>query len=127
RQWYERQRREPELSDADRNHFARQDLRRGLGVLIMLTLAVGLVIGSRIHPFVAGQGNLMFVTVWLNMMGLIVVLFVLAIWDGLATRQYATRHRRSLARERIEMLREVLRDSESPETDYPPELEDRED
>src|SRR5258707_15391194 len=50
RQWFERQVRELELSEADRNHFSRQDLRRWLGVLLLLILAIGVLVGSRIEP-----------------------------------------------------------------------------
>ena len=42
RQWYESRARDPILSDFDRGYFARQDLRRGLGVGIMLILALGI-------------------------------------------------------------------------------------
>ncbi len=51
------------ISTAD--YFFRQDVRRGLGVAVMLMLAAGLYFGSRIPPRVAGHANLTFVQVWL--------------------------------------------------------------
>jgi len=44
-QWYERQARESDLSDRDRHYFW-QDVRRGIGVAVMLMLAAGLSIGA---------------------------------------------------------------------------------
>ena len=47
RQWYERRAREVDLSDLDRGYFFRQDVRRGLGVAVMLVLAAGFCISAR--------------------------------------------------------------------------------
>jgi hypothetical protein len=119
RQWYEQQAREPDLSDLDRAYFTRQDLRRGWGVAVMLILAAGLSIGTRIAPRVDGHGNLTFVVFWMGEIGLLAVLIVLAGIDWFATRRYALRHRRSMARERVKMLRDAIRDSakSQPEPD----------
>src|SRR5437764_11649933 len=50
RQWSERRGRDGDLTDADRSYFAWQDLRRGIGVAVLLILAVGVLVGSRIEP-----------------------------------------------------------------------------
>ena len=111
RQWYEWRARETELSELDRRYFVRQDARRGLGVAVMLVIAVGLYFGSRIPPKVAGRANLTFVEVWLAIIALIIVMLVLALVDWVATRIYARRQSRSIARERLQILRETLRQS----------------
>ena len=108
RQWYESRARDPSLSDFDRGYFARQDLRRGLGVAIMLILALGIWIGARIEPRVDGKANLVFVQAWFVISVLILILLAVALLDWLETRLYARRLRRSLARERAELLRQVF-------------------
>jgi hypothetical protein len=114
RQWQERRRREPELTPADSRHFARQDLRRGLGVLVLALLAVGLAAGSRVEPRVAARTNPLFIPLWLGILGLSFVLLVLALLDWLATRLYARRHVRAIARERLAILRDELRRRAAP-------------
>jgi hypothetical protein len=109
RQWYEWRARESDLSDRDRVFFFRQDVRRGLGVAVMLILAAGLYFGSRIPPRVAGHANLTFVQVWLAIVSLIMVMLGLALLDWISTRLYARRQHRSLASERRRILRETLR------------------
>ena len=108
RQWYESRARESDLSAIDRGHFVRQDIRRGLGVAVMLFLALGLYLGSRIPFRVADRPNATFVEVWLAIVALLVMLLVLALFDWVATRLYARRQRRSMARERHRLLREVF-------------------
>jgi hypothetical protein len=109
RQWYEWRARERDLSDLDRDYFFRQDVRRGLGVAVILILAAGLYIGSRIPPKVAGHANLLFVEIWLAIIGLILVLLILALIDWVSTRVYARRQRRVMARERMQILRDTMR------------------
>ena len=134
RQWSERAAREPDLSSDDRKYFARQDLRRWLGVVLMLILAVGIFAGSRMapsvpvfpmdpgvrqgwqalagswtEPLVLMRANLRFVAVWTGLIVLLPALLVLALFDWLATRRYALRQRHSMARQRIEILRQTLR------------------
>jgi magnesium-transporting ATPase (P-type) len=111
RQWYEWRGRESELSELDHLHFVRQDVRRGLGVAVMLVIAAGLYVGSRIPPKVAGRANLTFIEVWLAIVGLIIVMLLLAFVDWVSTRIYARRQSRSMARERLQILRETLRRS----------------
>jgi hypothetical protein len=110
-QWYEWRARERELSEIDRRYFVRQDVRRGVGVAVMLVLAVGLYFGSRIPPKVAGRANLTFIEVWLAIVALIIVMLLLAFVDWVAIRLYARRQSRSIARERLQILRETLRRS----------------
>jgi hypothetical protein len=109
RQWYESRARDGNLSDDERGYYFRQDVRRGLGVAVMLILAAGLYFGSRIPPKVAGHANLTFVRAWLAIITLIVVMLGLALLDWISTRLYANRQFRSLASERRRILRETLR------------------
>jgi hypothetical protein len=119
RQWYESRARDKTLSDPDRAHFIRQDVRRGLGVVVMLALALGLYLGSRV-PFRAAQRpNPTFVEVWLAIIALLVVLLVLAMLDWVATRIYARRQRQLMARERQRMLREVFGSQRNQPSDHP--------
>ena len=48
-QWYECRHRATELSEADASHFARQDVRRWMVTVILILLAVGVTLGSRIE------------------------------------------------------------------------------
>ncbi len=86
RQWYERRARESDLSQSDSRYFFRQDVRRGVGVAVMIILAAGLFIGSRMPPKVGGAANVVFVQTWLVISGLIIVMLGLAMIDWIATR-----------------------------------------
>jgi hypothetical protein len=108
RQWYEWRAREVDLSELDRKYFFRQDLRRGLGVAVILILAAGLYFGSRIPPKVDDHANLRFVQVWLAIGALIIVMLGLALLDWISTRLYARRQHRELSSERRKILRETL-------------------
>jgi hypothetical protein len=119
RQWYESRAREPELSSEDRSHFKRQDVRRAAGIAVILILAVGLSIGTRIDPKIDGRANPGFVEIWIAELALIVVLVILAVLDSLATFAYARRQRRALARERGKILRDALRRSNGAPPDPP--------
>jgi hypothetical protein len=105
REWYERKARKPELSPADDRHFTHQDLRRRLGVGVLLAIAVLALAGSRIEPRAVGRQNVLFVALWFLVLTLIMVLLGLALADLLATRAYARRHRREMLRESIEAIR----------------------
>jgi hypothetical protein len=100
RQYYEWRAREPNLPDPDRRYYQRQDLRRALGTAVMLVLAGGLYIGSRIPPKVGERANLFFVQVWLAIGGLIILMLGMALLDWVATRLYARRQVRRLASEK---------------------------
>jgi uncharacterized membrane protein len=109
REWYERQAREPNLSPADDLHFRHQDMRRRLGVGVLLAIAVLALAGSRIAPRAAGRANVLFVALWFLVLTLIIVLLGLALADLLATRAYAQRHRREMLRESIAAIRQQAR------------------
>lgn len=111
RQWYERRARNAELSDADRHYLHTQDLRRSVGVGVMLILAAGILIGARIEPRVNGRANLAYVAVWLSVVGLLLALVLLAGIDWLATSRYARQQRRFIAEERLRLLHDVIRES----------------
>src|SRR5215208_4093625 len=97
---YERSHREIGLPRDDAVHFARQDVRRAAVALILAFLSVGILVGSRISPGAAGRMNPLFLQIWIGVSVLVVVLLVLAMIDWLATRAYARRHFRELAKER---------------------------
>jgi len=109
REWYERKARDPDLSPADNRHFWHQDMRRGLGVGVLLAIAVLALAGSRIEPRAAGRANVLFVALWFLALTLIIVLLGLALADLLATRAYARRQRRQMLRESIEAIRHQAR------------------
>jgi hypothetical protein len=74
----------------------------------MLFLALGVYFGSRI-PIAAARGpNPAFIEAWLTIIALLVVLLVLALLDWVATRSYARRQRRFMARQRHQLLRDVF-------------------
>jgi len=123
RQWYESRAREPNLSDVDRAYFVRQDVRRGLGVAVMLILALGIWVGAPMDPLIAGKANVTFVLIWLAVVALILLLLTLAFFDWWATRTYARRLRRSIARERVELLRQVFGKRAGADGDPTAELE----
>ena len=75
----------------------------------MVLLALGIAIGSRLEHKIAGRANPWFLAVWLAVFALIFVLLWLALLDWIATWLYARRHRRLIARERIQFLRDQRR------------------
>ncbi len=95
---------EAPLSEADVRHFARQDFRRFVVGAVMVLLALGVAVGTRLAPRLAGRANVWFLAVWLGVFLLILVLLWLALLDWLATWVYARRTRRELAREHRELL-----------------------
>ena len=109
REWYDRKARDPELSPADFHHFWHQDLRRRLGVGVLLAIAVLVLAGSRIEPRAAGKANLLFVALWFVVLTLIMVLLGLAMADLLATAAYARRRRREMLRESLGAIRRDAR------------------
>ena len=145
-QWSQWRARDPDLVKAERAFFLRQDLRRAVGVLFMLIIALGISVGSRVPPLItkfpydfdvrqavrviagswveswmAGHANPQFVTAWLVVIVLLVTLLGLALFDWMATRRYAHRQRQSMARERLEILRETFRRSDTDRNGSPPE------
>jgi hypothetical protein len=116
RQWYERRARDGNLSQADRGYFFRQDLRRGIGVGILLVVALGISAGSRVSPRAAGGVNRVFVDIWLFVLVLVAALLALALLDWFAIRTYAARQRQSMTRERLEMLGDSYREAAGQQT-----------
>lgn len=97
RQWMERQARNGDLSAEDARYFARQDARRFLGAALLVLVAIGLALGSRIPTVRANQPTrLVFVAIWSTEFLLLFVLLGLAWRDIRATGQYARRHRRAI-------------------------------
>jgi len=108
RQWYERKGRGELDSPEEAGFFRRQDVRRWLGVGVMLALAAEVFLGSSVEPRVGGRGNPRFVVVWLVVLSLISVMLGLALADWLATRAYGLRKRRAIFREQIDELRQAV-------------------
>ncbi|MGP0069541.1 MAG: hypothetical protein ACLQGP_38825 [Isosphaeraceae bacterium] len=133
-QWSQWRGRDAGLVDAERRYFLRQDWRRGAGVLLMLMIAAGIYVGSRIPPLVSrfpvdndvrqarriiagswvetaigDHANPRFLSIWLGVIVLLVTLLGLALFDWIATRRYAHWQRQSMARERLDILRETFR------------------
>jgi membrane protein implicated in regulation of membrane protease activity len=109
REWNDRRVRDPDLSPEDYAHFAGQDARRSIGIVVLVLLAAGVAIGSRIPPRLGNQANPQFVGIWLGVFVLIFVLLSLAMLDWTALRRYARRQRGQFLRERLEILREQAR------------------
>jgi hypothetical protein len=139
RLWWEHKTRDDQLPAPDRKHFLLQDLRRGLGIALMAFLALGVYAGSRLPTFVVEPGdprlrgpaatvagavvqsalethpNRRFLAVWMGVFASVVLLLGLALIDWISTRRYAERHRREMSRERLEILRETIRQTHSRE------------
>ncbi|WP_165228461.1 hypothetical protein [Aquisphaera insulae] len=109
REWYERRAREEDRSQEDRAHFARQDLRRGLGIGLVASVAVLVVVGAILEWTPHRRPSVLFPIVWIVIMGLMVSLLVLALVDLAATRDYARRHRRRIVHESIDSIRREAR------------------
>jgi hypothetical protein len=102
-------RREPDLSEEDRYHFRRQDVRRGVVAVVMLALAAGIYLGSHTPHRLHGRPNPLYLEIWVVVFGLLILLLALALIDWLATRRYARRHRSAIVREGLSILREEMR------------------
>ncbi len=109
RQWRDVQSRPPALSPRDEGHFARQDLRRLLGTIILVLIAAALAVGAWIPDRVGGQVNKTFVNLWAGVALMMVVLLVLALLDWISTRVYARRQRRRLTDEGLAIVEDELR------------------
>ena len=94
REWSDRRARDPDLSPEDYAHFAGQDARRSLGIVVLVLLAAGVAVGSRTPHRVGNQANPQFAGIWLAVFVLIFVLLSLALLDWLALRVFAHRHPR---------------------------------
>ncbi len=117
REWLDRRDRPFELSPEDARHFGHQDRRRTLGIVVLVALAVGLVVGSRLPHKVGNQTNSLFLGIWFGVFLLISLLLFLALIDWFALRVFARRHRGQILRERIEVLKEEARRRKAPRGD----------
>jgi hypothetical protein len=97
------------LSEEDRAHFTRQDVRRWVVSFVMLLLAAAIFAGSRMDAKVEGRPNLWFVGTWGGVFLLVILLLVFALVDWLATQSFARRHRGAIVREGLEILRDEMR------------------
>jgi uncharacterized membrane protein len=109
REWADRRDRPLDLSPEDARHYGHQDRRRVLGLVVLVALAVGLVVGSRIPHKLGNHTNPQFLGIWFGVFLLISVLLFLAMVDWLALRVFAHRHRSRIIRERNEILAEEAR------------------
>jgi hypothetical protein len=110
-QWYEKRARQEELDSVDREFFRRQDLRRWVGIGMMLLLAVEIFVVDAAAGEAAARSTRRLVQManLVGLVGLILGLLGLALVDAMATYRYARRHRRELANEHAEIMREVIR------------------
>lgn len=137
--WRDRRSRIPAPPASDRKHFFFQDLRRGLGVILLAILSPAIYVGSRLPTFMIDPAspqppgpdattagalvatavrlhpNHRFLAVWMAVFGSVVALLVLALIDWISTRLYARRQRNAMDRERLALFREAARYSRSSE------------
>jgi hypothetical protein len=110
-QWYDKRARRADADATDRLFFKRQDMRRTIGIGMMLLLAIAIFLvdppetsrDPRSLWQLAQLANLFFLVV------LIIGLLALALVDGLATLRYARRQRHELAQEHAKLMLEVIR------------------
>jgi hypothetical protein len=127
-QWHDCRLRPTGLSPEDHAFFRNQELRRWTVFALMLVVGVLLLVGTRISHLVGGQPNPLFVQTWIVILALVFALFMLALFDWVATGRYARRHRQEITREGLEILRDELRrraalrraepPTPSPESDF---------
>ena len=110
-QWYDRRARQGDLEPRDRVFFHRQDVRRSIGIGMMLLLAGAIFIvdpsetsWSPTSLWQCGQLANLF-----GLVALILGLLVLALFNALATMRYARRHRRDFTREHAKLMLEAIR------------------
>jgi hypothetical protein len=108
-QWFDRRARD--VDEVDRVFFQRQDLRRWIGIGMMLLLAVAIFVVDPSQPSMSPQtiGQLGQLVNLFCMIALIIGLLALALVDALATLRYARRHRRELSQEHAKLMLEVIR------------------
>ena len=109
RQWRDVRSRPPGLSPRDESHFARQDLRRLLGTIVLGLIAVALFLGGWVPDRVNGRANQKFIYLWAGIALMMVVLLILALLDWISTRLYVRRQRRRLTDEGLSILEAEIR------------------
>jgi hypothetical protein len=110
-QWYDKLAREPDMDEADRDFFRRQDRRRWFGIGLMGLLAIAIFISE---PSELSMTPTSLKALWqignlCVLIALIVALLVLSLFDWMGTRDFARRHRRDLAQEHTKLMLEVVR------------------
>lgn len=95
-----------DLSSEDASYFARRDVRRTAGTIILALIGFGMLAGSMLHP---RRQGMLFIGTWLAVGGLVCVSLVLALIDWGANRGFALRHRRMLIEERRALIEAELR------------------
>jgi uncharacterized membrane protein YphA (DoxX/SURF4 family) len=109
-QWHERRGRHAEWDPADRGFFRRQDLRRWVGIGMMLLLSVAIF---AIEPSAQSEapqtgrqiGQLANLVV---LVALIAGLLSLALFDAMATYRFARHQRRELKQEHAKLMLDVI-------------------
>ncbi len=109
RQWRDYHARPADLSPRDESHFARQDLRRLLGTIILTLIAAALGVGGWIPDRLNGRANQKFIYLWSGIALMMVVLLVLAMLDWVSTRLYLRRQRRRLTDEGLSIVEAEIR------------------
>lgn len=109
RQWRDHRARPEGLSPLDESYFARQDLRRLLGTIVLTLVAAALAIGGGMPARVNGGANPKFISLWAGVSLLMVVLLLLAGLDWVSTRLYLRRQRRRLTDEGLSIIEAELR------------------
>jgi hypothetical protein len=105
-QWFDRRSRDPNSTALDRDFYRRQDLRRYVGVGVMVVLAFLLVAVS--SQALAEYNKIVSLVVLVIVCVLIVVLLALAFFDAIATQRYARRQFKSLAQERTKIMLDAI-------------------
>jgi drug/metabolite transporter superfamily protein YnfA len=109
RQWRDVRTRPADLPPLDRNHFARQDLRRVVGTIVLALLGVAIAFGGQMPHMINGQANTKFIQLWAGVAFLIAALLMLAMLDWISTRLYFKRHRQRLTNEGLSIVEAELR------------------
>jgi hypothetical protein len=107
-QWFDRRARE--VDDVDRVFFQHQDVRRWIGIGMMVLLAAAIFVVDPTQPTLSPQtlGQLGQLANLFCMIALIIGLLALALVDALATLRFARRHRRELSREHAKLMLEAI-------------------
>ncbi len=103
-QWYDKRARRADADATDRLFSKRQDLRRSIGIVMMLLLA-----GAIFFVDSAGTSRRAQAVYLVFLAALIIGLLALALFDALSTLRYARRQRRELAQEHAKLMLEVIR------------------
>lgn len=81
--------------------------------------AIRAVAGTWVNTWINGEANPQFVALWFVVIIVLMTLLALALFDWRATRRYAYRQRKTLAGERLEILRDTFRRSDTRRNGFP--------